>query len=73
MEGLSSCVFHMDNGCVERRSDGDSVPVLSRTAAENEAADHMHRRSELAHLLRRCMPASCSMAPRSRISGQLLT
>ena len=48
---LLSCVFNMDNACVELKFDDGSTIAIDTIAVENEVADNMYQRSELDYLI----------------------
>lgn len=51
MKKLLSCTFNMDSGCVELKFNNGSMIAINYTAAENEVADNMYKRSELDYLI----------------------
>ena len=51
MESLLSCEFNMNTACVELRYLDGSMISIDCTAVENEVADNMYQRSELAWLI----------------------
>ena len=51
MKKLLSCAFNMDSGCVELKFNNGSMIAINYTAAENEVADNMYKRSELDYLI----------------------
>ncbi len=51
MSKIISCVFNMDNGCVELKFADGSMIAIDCTAVENELADNMYQMSELDYLI----------------------
>lgn len=51
MSKIISCVFNMDNGCVELKFADGSMIAIDCTAVENELADNMYQLSELDYLI----------------------
>ena len=51
MSKFISCVFNMDNGCVELKFADGSMIAIDCTAVENELADNMYQMSELDYLI----------------------
>ena len=51
MSKIISCVFNMDNGCVELKFADGSMIAIDCTAVENELADNMYQMSELYYLI----------------------
>ena len=51
MSKIISCVFNMDNGCVELKFADGSMIAIHCTAVENELADNMYQMSELDYLI----------------------
>lgn len=51
MNNLLSCEFNMDTACVELKLTDGSMISIDCTAVENEVADNMYQRSELAYLI----------------------
>ena len=48
---ILSCAFNMDTACVELKFDDGSMIAIDTIAVENEIADNMYLRSELAYLI----------------------
>ena len=51
MSKIISCVFNMDNGCVELKFADGSMIAIDCTAVENELADNMYQMSEVDYLI----------------------
>ena len=51
MKALISCVYNMDNCCVELKFTDGSMIAIDTIAVENEVADNMYQRSELDYLI----------------------
>ena len=51
MKTLLSCVYNMDNCCVELKFTDGSMIAIDTIAVENEIADNMYQRSELDYLI----------------------
>ena len=51
MKSLISCVYNMDNCCVELKFTDGSMIAIDTIAVENEVADNMYQRSELDYLI----------------------
>ena len=51
MKTLLSCVYNMDNCCVELKFTDGSMIAIDTIAVENEVADNMYQRSELDYLI----------------------
>ena len=51
MTHLISCEFNMDTACVELKFTDGSMIAIDTIAVENEVADNMYQRSELAYLI----------------------
>lgn len=51
MNNLLSCEFNMDTACVELKLTDGSMISIDTIAVENEFADNMYQRSELAYLI----------------------
>ena len=51
MSKIISCVFNVDNGCVELKFADGSMIAIDCTAVENELADNMYQLSELDYLI----------------------
>ena len=51
MKRLLSCEFNMDTACVELKFSDGSMIAIDTIAVENEVADNMYQRSELAYLI----------------------
>ena len=51
MSKIISCVFNMDNGCVELKFADGSMIAIDCTAVENELAANMYQMSELDYLI----------------------
>ena len=51
MNNLLSCEFNMDTACVELKLTDGSMIAIDTIAVENEVADNMYQRSELAYLI----------------------
>ena len=51
MKRLLSCEFNMNNCCVELKFADGSMIAIDTIAVENEVADNMYQRSELAYLI----------------------
>ena len=52
MKRLLSCEFNMDTACVELKFANGSMIAIDTIAVENEVADNIYQRSELADLQR---------------------
>ena len=48
MKRLISCRFNMDTACVDLKFTDGSMIAIDTIAIENEVADNMYQRSELA-------------------------
>ena len=48
---ILSCAFNMDTACVELKFDDGSMIAIDTIAVENEVANNMYQRSELAYLI----------------------
>lgn len=48
---ILSCEFNMDTACVELRLTDGTLISINCTAVENEVADNLYKRSELAYLI----------------------
>ena len=48
---ILSCMFNMDNCCVELKFNDGSMIAIDTIAVENEVADNMYQRSELDYLI----------------------
>ena len=48
---ILSCEFNIDTACVELRYSDGTMISINCTAVENEVADNMYQRSELAGLI----------------------
>ena len=51
MKRLLSCVFNIDNCCVELKFTDGSMISIDTIAVENEVADNMYQRSKLDWLI----------------------
>ncbi len=51
MKRLLSCEFNMDTACVELKFANGSMIAIDTIAVENEVADNIYQRSELAWLI----------------------
>lgn len=51
MDRLISCEFNMDTACVELKFANGSMIAIDTIAVENEVADNMYQRSEMAYLI----------------------
>ncbi len=51
MSKLISCEYNMDTACVELKYSDGSLISIDTIAVENEFADNMYQRSELAYLI----------------------
>ena len=51
MRTLLTCVYNMDNCCVELKSTDGSMIAIDTIAVENEVADNLYQRSELDYLI----------------------
>ena len=49
MRKILSCEFNLDSACVELRMDDGTLLSIDCTAVENEVANSMYQRSELAY------------------------
>lgn len=61
MSKIISCVFNMDNGCVELKFADGSMIAIDCTAVENELADNMYQMSELDYLIYNDPVAYCEL------------
>ena len=51
MNGMVSCEYNMDSGCVELKLNDGRKIAIDCTAVENLTADNMYERSELDYLI----------------------
>ena len=51
MNGMVSCEYNIDSGCVELKLDDGTEIAIECTAVENLTADNMYERSELDYLI----------------------
>lgn len=51
MNGMVSCEYNIDSGCVELKLDDGPEIAIECTAVENLTADNMYERSELDYLI----------------------
>ena len=51
MNGMVSCEYNMDSGCVELKLDDGTEIAIDCTAVENLTADNMYERSELDYMI----------------------
>lgn len=51
MNGMVSCEYNMDSGCVELKLNDSTEITIDCTAVENLTADNMYERSELDYLI----------------------
>ena len=51
MNGMVSCEYNMDSGCVELKLNDGLEIAIDCTAVENLTADNMYERSELDYLI----------------------
>ena len=51
MDKVISCEFNIDTACVELRYLDGSMISIDCTAVENEVADNVYQRAELAYLI----------------------
>ena len=51
MNGMVSCEYNMDSGCVELKLDDGTEIAIDCTAVENLTADNKYERSELDYLI----------------------
>ena len=56
MNGMVSCEYNMDSGCVELKLDDGTEIAIDCTAVENLTADNMYERSELLFCLLKLCP-----------------
>ena len=51
MNGMVSCEYNMDSGCVELKLNAGTKIAIDCTAVENLTADNLYERSELDYLI----------------------